>query len=94
MSNFQVRVRTWVRGSDSDVRSGLLGWISVEYGALLIDNITLRKTSEGRLALSFPSRTAKNGQKHAVVRPVDNDARVAIEREILGQLGQREEVRP
>jgi DNA-binding cell septation regulator SpoVG len=94
MADHEVRVRSWVRASDDDVTSGLLGWITIAYGSLLVDNITLRRTSDGRLALSFPSRTAKNGQKHSIVRPVDNEARIAIERAILGQLGQREELVP
>jgi DNA-binding cell septation regulator SpoVG len=92
MVNREVRVCSWVRASDTDVASGFLGWITISYGSLLVDNITLRRTSDGRLTLSFPSRTAKNGQKHSIVRPVDNEARIAIEREILGQLGQREEL--
>ena len=94
MEHGDLRVRTWMRGSDANIRSGLLGWISIEFGQLLIDNITLRRTSEGRLALSFPSRTAKNGQKHAIVRPIDDDARRAIELEILRQLRQPAEVAP
>jgi|JI10StandDraft_1071094.scaffolds.fasta_scaffold182783_2 DNA-binding cell septation regulator SpoVG len=88
MTDHMTRLRTWTKGSDQDLREGLLGWISVEYGSLVIDNITLRRTSSGRIVLSFPSRTARNGQKHAIVRPVDDRARQAIEAEILGQLGQ------
>lgn len=85
----ELRVLTWCRGSDHDVRSGLLGWIRVSYGSLEVDNITLRRTSDGRLALAFPSRTAKNGTKHSIVRPVDDAARREIEHEILEQLDQR-----
>ena len=88
MTDHEIRVRTWTKASDQDIREGLLGWISVWYGSLVIDDITLRRISNGRLALSFPSRTARNGQKHAIVRPVDDRARQAIEAGILGQLGQ------
>jgi DNA-binding cell septation regulator SpoVG len=93
MTDQGIRVRTWVKASDQDVRSGLLGWISVEYGSLVIDNIALRRTSSGRLALSFPTRTARNGEKHAIVRPIDDRARRAVEAEILGQLGQAPETK-
>lgn len=86
MSDPAFRLRSWVRAGDADAAAGLLGWISVEYGVLIVDNITLRRTSDGRLALSFPSRTAKNGAKHSIVRPVDDTTRVAIEREIMRQL--------
>jgi DNA-binding cell septation regulator SpoVG len=92
MAEHLVRLRTWIKASAADERTGLIGWISVEYGSLLIDNITLRRTSAGRLTLSFPTRTAKNGQKHAVVRPLDDVARREVERVILEQLAEREEL--
>lgn len=94
MPDPQIRVRSWVRGSAEDVRSGLLGWISIEVADLLVDGIALRKTTSGRLALSFPSRTARDGRRHPLVRPLDDQARREIEHEILGQLGQREEFQP
>lgn len=93
MADLRVRVRSWVRASDNDIRSGLLGFISAEYGDLVLDSITLRRTATGRFALSFPAKTGQDGRKHAYVRPRDDQARVAIEREILGQLGQHEDVR-
>lgn len=89
-----VRVRSWVRASDDDIRTGLLGFISVEYGSLILDSIVLRRTTEGRYALSFPARTDRSGRRHAYVRPIDDDARRAIEREILWQLGERAEFVP
>lgn len=58
----------------------------------ILDGITLRRTASGRLALSFPSRTAGDGRRHPLVRPVDDAARQAIERERLGQLGQHPDV--
>lgn len=90
MADREIRVRSWVRGSDDDVRSGLLGFLSVFVGDLIIDGITLRKTAEGRLTISFPQRQSRSGQRRAIVRPVDDAARRAVEAEILGQLGQRE----
>jgi len=84
-----VRVRSWVRASDGDVRTGLLGYLSVIYHDLVLDGITLRQTADRRFALSFPAKTGRGGRKHAYIRPVDDAARIAIEREILGQLGQR-----
>lgn len=91
MADSKIRVRSWVRGTDADVRTGLLGYISVFFGGLIVDGITLRKTAEGRLTLSFPQRQSRSGQRHAIVRPIDDSARRAIEAEILGQLGQRED---
>ena len=83
-----VRLRSWVRGTDADRRTGLLGFLSVFVGDFIVDSITLRRTESGRLALSFPQRRDRTGRSHPVVRPVDDDARRAIEAEILGQLGQ------
>ena len=94
MNMAELRVRTWVRGTDAEVRTGLLGYLSVEYGAIVLDSIVLRRTAEGRFALSFPARTDRAGRRHAYVRPVDDDARREIERAILGQLGQRPDVAP
>ena len=90
----ELRVRSWCRGNDADLRAGLLGFISVEFGSLILDGITLRKTADGRFTLSFPARTDRAGRRHSYMRPVDDDARRAIEREILRQLGQREAVVP
>lgn len=89
-----VRIRTWVRASDDDARTGLLGYLSVFYGDLVLDSIVLRRTADGRFALSFPARTDRSGRKHAYIRPRDDEARGAIEREILGELAWREGVQP
>jgi hypothetical protein len=93
MADHEIRIRTWARASDDDIRTGLLGYLSVECGRWIFDGICLRKTADGRFALSFPARTDRAGRKHSYIRPVDDDARRAIEREILGQLGQREDAR-
>ena len=81
-----IRIRTWARGSKSEIRTGLLGYLSVFYGDLVIDGVTLRRKSDGRFALSWPRRTTRSGQHHAYVRPVDDRIRRQIESEILGQL--------
>ena len=92
MAEHQVRVRSWVRASDDDVRSGLLGFLSVESGPWIFDGICLRRTADGRFALSFPARTDRAGRKHSYIRPADDEARKSIEREILGQLGQNQDL--
>ena len=89
----EVKVRSWVKGSDDNIRSGLLGWISVEYGSLILDGITLRRSADGRFILSFPARTDRAGRRHSYIRPADDAARKAIQATILAQLGQREDAR-
>ena len=93
MSQHEVRVLSWVRASDADVRSGLLGFISAEFGPWVFDGICLRRTASGRFCLSFPARSDSAGRKHSFFRPRDNDARIEIERTILAQLGQHEDAR-
>ena len=87
-----IRVRSWARGSDAEVRTGLLGFVSLFAGDLIVDGVTVRKTAKGRLVLGFPQRRDRNGRDHAIVRPVDKAARRAIERAILGPLEQMENV--
>jgi len=87
----EVRVLTYVRGSADDEREGLLGYLCVAYGALVLDSIVLRRTARGEHALSFPARTDRAGHRHAYVRPADDEARREIEAEILWQLGERED---
>lgn len=94
MTDHKIRVRTWMKASDQDIREGLLGWISVEYGRLILDGVTLRRTLDGRFALSFPSRSDRAGRRHAYIRPVDDTVRQEIERELLWQLGEREDFEP
>ena len=83
-----VRIRSWVKASDAEVRTGLLGYISVCIAGFVIDGITVRRTVGGRLTLSYPARTDRSGRRHAIVRPADDEARRAIEAKILGELGQ------
>ena len=86
-----ILIRSWVRGSDEDLRAGLLGYVSVFVGNLVIDSITVRRTADGWIVLSFPARTDRFGRRHAIVRPEDDAARQAIEREILDQLREQGE---
>jgi DNA-binding cell septation regulator SpoVG len=79
-----IRLRTWVRGSDSDVRSGLLGYVSVFYGDFILDGVTVRRTAEGRMTLSFPQRRDGRGRSHPLFRPIDDAARLRIEKAIFG----------
>ena len=78
-----IRLRTWVRGSDKDIRGGLLGFVSVFYGDLVLDGITVRRTADGRLTLSFPQRRDGRGRSHPLFRPVDDAARLRLEKAIF-----------
>lgn len=88
MGDPEIRIRSWIRGSDDDLRAGLIAHISLYVGDLIVDGVTLRITRDRRFALSWPARSDRRGRRHATVRPVDDEVRRRIEREILGQLGQ------
>jgi DNA-binding cell septation regulator SpoVG len=93
MAEQTFRVRTWVRADDEQAREGLVGFLSLFVGEdLIVDNVTLRRTLDGRYSLSWPARTDKHGKKHSSVRPVSDEVRRRIEREILAELAQREGV--
>ena len=71
----------------SQARTGLLGWVTcVLNDALLLDGITLRRTAAGRLTLSYPARRDRAGNQNHVIRPLDDDARQHLEREIFKAL--------
>ena len=64
---------------ESEQRSGLLGWVACSHGLVRLDGIVLRRTREGKLRLSF----SRGRGKCPPVRPLDDEARRAIERQIL-----------
>ncbi len=64
---------------ESEQRTGLLGWIACSYGLVRLDGIAVRRTLDRRLTLSFP----RGRGKCQPVRPLDDEARRAIERRIL-----------
>jgi DNA-binding cell septation regulator SpoVG len=67
-----------------DDATGLLGHISFTLnGALQIDGLTMRQTNDGRLTISFPSRTDRLGQRHFILRPLNDEHRRDIERQIM-----------
>lgn len=82
-----------VCGSDSEVREGLLAWVTLVLNdALIVDSVTLRRTASGRLRLSFPEKTDGRGNRHSIVRPLSSEAREELERQVFQQLGLTGEV--
>ncbi len=92
MADYELRVRSWVRGSEQDIRCGLLGFLSFFVGDLIVDNVTLRRTQTGRYALSWPSRVDKRGNKHSSVKPANDEVRRRIEAQVFAELAEREEL--
>ena len=77
----------------ADQQRGLLAYASVALGPYKIDGITVRRTRAGKLAISYPTRTAGDGTAHAYFLP-DPAAREAFEKEILNAYLQHQEGRP
>jgi DNA-binding cell septation regulator SpoVG len=71
----------------SNVGDGLLGFTSfILDGDVLIDGVAVRRTIWGELTLSWPARKDTRGRLHHHVRPVDDEARLELEGELLAQL--------
>lgn len=80
---------------DGQQRFGLLGYVRfVLADAVAVDGVALRRTREGRLALSFPVRHDARGRQHAVVRPIDDVSRRAIEAQVFAALNLQQETAP
>ena len=76
-----------IAATERDVATGLLGWVSfILGGALRLDSITLRRSTAGRLSLSYPERRDGQGRGHPIVRPLDDVMRRDIERQVLAAL--------
>jgi hypothetical protein len=74
--------------SADHVREGLLGWITCRMNrSIQLDGITLRRTQAGEHTLSFPARRDGAGRQRFFVRPLDNETREQIERQVLRALG-------
>lgn len=83
MSISSVRL---VAASGADRARGLLFFASFDCGLLHVDGVTIRRTRDGRLALSFPVRRDRSGRQRAIVRPRDDAARREIEAQVLAAL--------
>ncbi len=80
----EVRLKAATEGEQ---RTGLLGYLTIVVNDFLrIDGITLRRTRRGDLTLSYPERRDRSGQARSLVRPICNDARLEIERQVLAAL--------
>jgi hypothetical protein len=94
MADHTVTLRTWVKASEAEIRTGLCGYMSIGYGPWIFDGLVLRKTIDGRFAISFPARTDRSGRRHSYIRPANDEVRKVIEAELLWQLGEHPEFTP
>ncbi len=85
-----IRAIRFIPASDADALRGLLAYVKLELGPLVLDGVTLRRHADGRLGLSYPERTDRSGRRHPLVRPVDDAARREIEEQVLRELTRQE----
>lgn len=79
----------------ADVRRGLLGFVSCTLGGKVwLEGLTLRRSREGRLYVSFPRPRDARGRERSIVRPVDMASQRDIEAQIFLALGIHLEIAP
>lgn len=82
-------------GTVQEESEGLVGFVTLTFAdLLLLDGLVLRRTAAGQHALSFPSRTDRQGRRHPYYRPQDDRARRIIEDAVFSVLGITREARP
>ena len=72
---------------DHLVPTGLLGWASFLIdGQVRISGVSVRRTQRGKLTLSYPIKDDGYGQRWPYVQPINDAARVDLERQVLSAL--------
>ena len=75
------------RATAAQRAGGLEGWISFTLAGLVaIDGVALRRSCRGAYVFSWPARKDERGRLHHHVRPLDEQARHAIECALLTEL--------
>jgi len=73
--------------SSRDQASGLLGYVSFTIGNLwVVDGIAVRRTRDGEMIISYPTRRDSRGREHAYLRPVNREIAKEAERIILREI--------
>ena len=77
----------FTEASEADARTGVIGWVRfIVNEALALDGVVLRRTVDGRATLSFPARRDGRGVQRFFVRPISDEARCNLERQIFERL--------
>jgi hypothetical protein len=78
----------FVAASPAEVETGLSGWVRfVVNGILRVDGVAVRRTLNGRTAISFPAKRDKTGRMRKYVRPANAEVGREIEYQVLKALG-------
>jgi len=69
-----------------DARDGLIGYASVRYHDVLLNDISVRRDERGQLFLTFPRKLSATGRPHPLHHPLDRPTAAKFEAAILGRL--------
>jgi DNA-binding cell septation regulator SpoVG len=69
-----------------DARDGLIGYASVRYHDVLLNDIAVRRDESGQLFLTFPRKLSATGRPHPLHHPLDRATAAKFEAAILGRL--------
>ena len=84
---FDVSEVVMTQASRAERETGLMAWVAVTLDQRLrLDGLTLRRTRDGRLVISFPARRDRFGGQHPYVRPLNDATRRQLEEQILRAL--------
>ena len=78
----------------TDLRLGLLGYITCTVGGLALAGLTLRRSRAGRLYVAFPRPRDAQGREHVNVRPLNAASQRDIQAQIFLALGIHLETTP
>ena len=86
MTDLRISEVRFVAAPPQYETTGLLGWATGVLDGCLGLAMGVRRTTDGRLVLSFPARRDADGQVHHLAWPVDQASRDAIEGQVLREL--------
>src|SRR5215831_13097070 len=87
----KVTVVAFSSATSDQVLGGLLGYLELVVNDALQISATLRRTLNGRITISFPTRRNLRGRQHPLVKPLNDTVRRAIEAQVLDALGRKQD---
>ena len=86
MRDIRVEVLRVARAPRELREHGMLAWLRIRIGDIVVDGVSLREGLDGERSLSFPIRADARGRKHPVVHALDETTRRYIEAQVLAEL--------
>ncbi len=72
-------------GSPADQATGLLAFVSCTYGGIEIDGLAIRRTTDGRIIVTFPAKSRNRCGRRYFVTPRSAPVRLEFETAILAE---------